>query len=233
MRARTAGTPWRYDDDFRGLVAGAVAVPVPVVAVLWGAEGARGAGILLLGCGAFLISSVIYLVWTHLLFARTPPERLRRIAGAQHRRGSAALLRLAGFGSAENVAVSAAGVALVVAIAAAVVGSGSGSPLLPVLVLLTAACAWITVVYAFALRYLRLDAAGERIDFDIAEQPCFGDFVSMAVMISAVGALSAGTPRSRTGLRAVRTHTAIAFGFNALVVAMTVSILTGVVTAAG
>ena len=52
-------------------------------------------------------------------------------------------------------------------------------------------------------------------------------------MVSSIGAMSAGTPRTRAGLRAVRTHTYIAFIFNALVVAMTVSILGSLIAGLG
>lgn len=104
---------------------------------------------------------------------------------------------------------------------------------LPALVVITAATSWATIVYAFALRYFRLNAGGETITFDLAEHatgiPQFIDFVSMSVMVSSVGALSAGTPRTRASLAAVRTHTFIAFGFNALVVAMTVSLVTSLI----
>lgn len=72
-----------------------------------------------------------------------------------------------------------------------------------------------------------MHVAGETITFDIDEDPTFVDFLSMAVMVSSVGAMSAGTPRTRLGLSAVRTHTFISFAFNAIVVAMAVSLITG------
>lgn len=51
----------------------------------------------------------------------------------------------------------------------------------------------------------------------------------MAVMVSSVGAMSAGVPRTRAGLTAVRTHTYISFAFNALIVAMAVSLIAGLI----
>ena len=119
------------------------------------------------------------------------------------------------------------------AIAAAVYGAGDGGPVLTVVALLTAASAWATVVYAFGLRYLRLHAAGESFAFDIGDEPEFGDFLAMALMISAAGVLTAAAPRTRAGLRAVRTHTVITFVFNAIVVAMTVSLLAGLIATLG
>ncbi len=187
-----------------------------------------------LACVATALSSLAYLIWTHLLFTRAPHERAMRIAAAQYRKKRGPLARWFGTGQshdAGSMSLSAAGLTLVLAIAAILVGGSGRGLLLAALVLATAATSWATMLYSFALRYFRLHAAGERITFDIDEAPDFTDFISMSTMVSSVGAMSAGTPRTRAGLRAVRTHTWIAFMFNALVVAMTVSILGGMVSA--
>lgn len=232
---RTRDVPLRYDDGVRGGVAMLAGVPFAVVAVA--VAGASPdlerdlAGVLVWLCGAFVAFFGVHIVWTHRAFARTAAPELSRIAALQQRRGAGTLARILGLGSAEEWGVSAGTAALVVSIAAAVAGAGRGGLVLALLVLLTVGAAWTSVVYAFALRYLRLDAAGETISFDIVEEPTFSDFLSMAVMVSSVGALSAGTPRTRAGLSAVRTHTFIAFAFNTLVVAMVVSIITTLVTA--
>ena len=138
-----------------------------------------------------------------------------------------------GLSSTENWAISVAVAALAGAIAAAVFGTQEGGLLLAILALGTAVAAWVTVVYAFALRYFRLHAAGEHFTIDIAEEPRFEDFITTALMISSAGALSAGTPTTRASLGAVRAHTVIAFGFNALVIAMAVSLMTSFVTTLG
>lgn len=98
------------------------------------------------------------------------------------------------------------------------------------IVILTAAGSWVLMAYSFALRYFRLHAAGESITFGIAEPPEFEDFVTMALLISATGSHSGGTPTTRAGLRAVRAHSIIAFVFNALVIAMIVSLMTGFIS---
>ncbi|MCA0346011.1 MAG: hypothetical protein LCH31_03005 [Actinobacteria bacterium] len=54
-----------------------------------------------------------------------------------------------------------------------------------------------------------------------------------ALMVSAVAATSAGTPRTRPGLTMMRTQTYISFAFNAIVVAMAVSLITSLIVAAG
>lgn len=209
-----------------------VAVPLAVVAALVVAtDGGLGPALAWM-CASFTAFFGVYIVWTHLLHDRTDAQRVARIAALQHRRGASTLSRLLGLRSAEEWGLTAAATALVISIAAAVVGARDGGLLLPVLVLVTVAMTWASVVYAFALRYLRLHAAGETIDFGLVEDPEFGEFLSMAVMVSAVGALSGGTPRTRAGLTAVRVQTVVAFAFNALVVAMAVSLMTGLVTAA-
>lgn len=227
---RDRSIPLRYDDGFRGTIAVAVSMPfigVPLVARLLGAEFVTP-GILIAGIGvSSSLFSAVYILWTHVLFSGTPRDTLLRIASAQHRRGPSRLARMMGFGGTGDWAGSAAIIALLVAIGTAVVWYTERSLWLPLIALATAVLSWALMAYAFALKYLRLDAAGERIEFDIEEPPVFTDFVSMAVMISAAAALSASTPRTRAGLDVVRTHTFTAFAFNSLVIAMTVSLVVG------
>ena len=178
-------------------------------------------------CTMLTINSLLYIVWTHRVFGAGDAKAAREIAREQEQRGPSRFAKWFGFARVEDWAMTAALSALVVAIVAAVIGASVMEPWLLALVLVTAGTAWTTMVYAFALRYLRLDAGGQRIDFDIDEEPEFSDFVSFSVMISSVGALSPGTPRTRAGLKAVRTHTYLAFAFNTLVVAMIVALVTG------
>jgi len=180
-------------------------------------------------CTMFSGFSLIYLIWTHRIYTRLDRQRAERIAALQYRRGPSRLARLLGFARTEDWAIFAASTALIIAVAATIVGPGNAA-WLPVLVLLTAGTAWATMVYAFALRYFRLNAGGERITFDLDEPAEFVDFVSMSVMVSSVGAMSAGKPRTRAGLGTVRTHTFIAFAFNALVVATIVSLVSGILS---
>ncbi|QAB17957.1 DUF1345 domain-containing protein [Leucobacter muris] len=224
--------PIRYDDGFRGGIAMLVSAPVLAVPLIaFGRQGLREeAGLVLAAlCATFSVFFLLYLLWTHRLFSRTAPADALRIAATQHRRGASRLSRVIGLKTAEDWSMTAALVALLVSLVAAAVGVRQGGMWLPLLVLLTVGTAWATVVYAFALRYFRLHAAGETIHFDIVESPGFGDFVSMAVMVSSVGAMSAGTPRTRAGLGTVRTHTFISFAFNALVVAMAVSLISSLI----
>lgn len=225
--------PIAYNDNFRA----SIAYIVPPLVVFGGAAICLGgewplAAIFTVLCIASVASSLVYVTWTHLLFSRTPHENLVEIAGYQQRSRVGWFWRAMGLNHQDpgSLAIASATLTITVAIASIIAGPADQSPLLPFLVLATAATSWATMVYAFALKYFRLDSGGERIEFDIDEEPRFTDFLSMAVMVSSVGAMSAGTPRTRKGLAAVRTHTCIAFIFNALVVAMTVSILGGMVS---
>lgn len=228
-RSRAGGVPLRFDDGFRGAVATGPTIVAFVVIVSRGDSIDRGA-LTMAGCGAVILSFGTYLLWTHLVFSRTPPADLTRIAALQQQRRPSRLSRGLGFDSAESVAVSVAFAALAAAVAASVLGGWEGGAILALFALLTAATAWVTVVYAFALRYLRLHAAGERFRFAFEDEPEFSDFLATALMISSAGALSASTPTTRTGVKAVRSHAVIAFAFNALVIAMIVSLVTGLVT---
>lgn len=84
-------------------------------------------------------------------------------------------------------------------------------------------------MYTYALRYLRLHSAGETFRFEFDDAPGFTDFLSFTLMLSSAGSHSAAVPITRPGLRAIRSHTVIAFVFNALIIAMTVSLITNLV----
>ncbi|KAA9130075.1 DUF1345 domain-containing protein [Microbacterium caowuchunii] len=230
--------PRAYDDGFRSGIATAVCIAVPGAALLIALPSATlreavadPALLLSVLCGTWVLFALVYLVWTHLLFTRADASDLRRIADIQHHRRPSPVQLLLGFGSTGTGTVNAALFALFAAVGTAMVGTGTEHPWRLALVLCTVASCWAAMVYSFALRYLRLDAAEDAIEFDIRESPGFGDFLSLSVMISSVGALSGGTPRARTALTAMRTHTLFAFVFNAFIVAMTVSLVVGLVTA--
>ncbi|NLA66198.1 MAG: DUF1345 domain-containing protein, partial [Leucobacter sp.] len=200
----------RYDDGFRGGIATLVSLPILIAALIpmVGANTNFDVGLVFtLMCTAFMVFFVIYLVWTHLVFSRTSAIDVKAVAALQHQSGASGVSRVIGLRTPEEWAMFAAGAAMLVSILASIIGARSGGLWLPLLVVGTVGASWVTVVYAFALRYLRLHCGGETISFDIDEEPEFADFLSMAVMVSSVGAMSAGTPRTRAGLSAVRTHT--------------------------
>lgn len=228
----------RYDDGFRGLCSLLGSAPPIASAIIFMRVNDQSFvtnAVLTFAalCASFTLFFAIYLIWTHRVFARGDEGEVLCVAKLQHNQGASGISRAIGMRTAEDWAMSAAVTALMVSGAAAILGARESGFWLPLLVLVTVAMAWATVAYAFALRYLRLHAAGETIEFDIVEKPAFGDFLSMAVMVSAVAATSAGTPRTRAGLLTMRTQTYISFAFNAIVVAMAVSLITSLVVSAG
>lgn len=226
-RARTV--PLRYDDGFRGTIALLISVPfiVPLLVTLFGGGARRvGAEVGLIGI-ALSVFSVVYAAWTHRLFSATPPDRLEQIAAEQYRRGPSLLERGMGFAGTVNWAAWAAIAAILVAMMTAIVWYQERSVWLPVIAVVTAASSWVLTVYAFALRYLRLNSAGETIELDIREAPTFSDFLSVATLIATVAALSGGIPRTRPAMKAMRAQSVIAFAFNSVVIATTVSLVIG------
>lgn len=226
--------PIVFEDGFRsGVATGAASLAaLPWLVPLFTApEDARfdPAAALTVLCAAWVVFSVVYLTWTHVLFTRTDAAELRRIADVQHHRRPSPLQVALGWRTSGTGTSSAALFAVAAAVGTALVGAGDAWG--PLLVLATVACSWAAMVYAFALRYLRLDAAGEDIRFEVTASPVFADLLTMSVMVSAVGALIPGVPQTRAGLAAVRTHTLFAFVFNAFIVAMTVSLVVGLIAA--
>ena len=219
-----------YSDTFRGNVSLAVALLVGIAAVIWGfvtgsTFGPRFTFAALCVVLALFIS--VYSIWTFRLYANTPRALLMRIARRQESRGISLTSRLLGFGNAGDWALASAVTSLAIAAGATVLIDGAWWTV--PLVLTTVGAAWMSIVITFALRYLRLHAIGQTMRFDITEEPRFVDFVSMAVMISSVGAMTAATPQTSAGLSAVRIHTVVSFFFNAFVIAMVISLLTGLV----
>lgn len=236
MKKAPREIPLRYDDGFRGGTLTTVVLVLVLAVVALDLSGVTALGpmtLVTVACAGLGCFFVIYLVWTHLVFSRTEPADGIRIAAAQYQRRIPVLSRLLGFDSTQDWVVSAAAAALAAAIAAAIYGAADGGAILMMFALLTAAGAWATVAYAFALRYFRMHAAGERFSFGALDDPGFGDFLTLSLMISSAGSLAAAEPSTRAGLRAVRTHSVIAFVFNAIVVAMTVSLLAGLISAIG
>lgn len=224
--------PLAYHDEIRNLVSiGVFALTLPfIIRDFLNVDGIIGREVFafIILCASLVLSSSIYLVWTHILFANTPQDQAREVARLQYENERYGWWgRVTRISGADNWAIFAATLALMVGVTASVVGRDSSSVALPIVILLTAATAWATIVYEFALRYFRLDSSGETFTFSLEEEPGFLDFVSLAAGISAAGAFCPATPNTRIGMTEMRRQTYIAYGFNVLVVAMLVSIVTG------
>ncbi|MGW9825682.1 putative membrane protein [Brevibacterium pityocampae] len=171
-----------------------------------------------------------YIAWTHVVYARTPRPELVRIAAVQSRHRPSLMSKMFGYGGAGSWTVAGAIVAAVLTVSLARTEMFRSEPLFILLGMATVAASWFAMVYSYALRYLRQHSGGERIDFDQLEPPVFGDYLTMAFMMSTMASTLGARIRTRTGWRAAREHTVLAFVFNIVIVAMTVSLLFGGLT---
>ncbi|WP_051297682.1 DUF1345 domain-containing protein [Brevibacterium album] len=177
---------------------------------------------------AFLVFWVLfaglYCFLTHRVHSRLRPEALRRLGAEQHAAPVHWWHSLLGSNSAENVTLAASVVSAALVLAIAQSGRLGEEPGLVLLGFGAAAGSWAVMVYSFALRYLRLHAAGARMDFPVPGEPRFGDYLTLSVFVSTLIGGHA-SPRTRTVWTVMRTHVLLAFAFNTVIVAMTVSLL--------
>lgn len=164
----------------------------------------------------------LYLVWTHRQWSRTDLGELEPMAREGRRPwwGTAS-----GVGHPEWWSIQAGVISALIVIAASRLNLFPDQLWLPLLGLLTVAGSWALMVYAFAEKYLDLHLRGEEIDLPDQHAdgvPEFGDFLSHSVTVSTMSGVHT---RSRSARSAVRSHTLVAFGFNTVIVAMTVSLL--------
>ncbi|GIG35088.1 DUF1345 domain-containing protein [Cellulomonas pakistanensis] len=178
------------------------------------------------------VFTLLYLVWTHVTYAGRGPRGLVASAWREQDLGRRWWNRVLGYGGAASWTLSAAVVAVAVTIFIAQDPTYRDDWTYIGLGLLNVACSWAQMVYAFALQYLRLDAGrrddGERhLTVDVEGTPQFGDYLTLAVLLSAMAATVSGHMRSRAAWTLARTHVLLAFSFNSVVVAMMVSLLFG------
>ncbi|UBH05099.1 hypothetical protein K8P10_000610 [Leucobacter sp. Psy1] len=184
------------------------------------------------------IFSITYVAWTHVAYSRRSREELRSVSVREASSKRRWYFIALGFGGPADWTISAALFAVGVTVAIAVTPGLKTSALVVVLGLVTVACSWAMMVYAFALDYLHLDLAQERtnpigasvrphIDFDFDEEPQFSDYLTFAIMVATMAVAVPGRIASRAAWRIIRTNVILAFVFNTVIVAMTVSILFG------
>lgn len=176
----------------------------------------------------WVVFAGLYLVWTHRIFARMSPARLQAVAATQGQARTRLSDELTGLGGASSWSVNAAGTAVVGSVALMLFSDRLPHLVAPLLAIGMAVSSWLAMAYAFALRYLRLDAQSACFEFVVERPLRFVDYLSHSLMISTLGG-SAATPRTRPALQAQRTHTLLAFLFNAVVVALTVSLVVSTV----
>lgn len=176
--------------------------------------------------------ALVYVVWTHLAYTRRGPRAL----GTSSRRERALKTRwwslLFGYGGASSWTLTGASVTILITLLIAQNPDYRGSVLHVALGLLCVASSWALMVYAFALEFLRVNAADDRvhIDLETGDDMLFGDYLTLAVLLSTMAATVSASIRSREAWMLVRTNVLFAFVFNSVIVAMVVSLLLGGLT---
>lgn len=175
--------------------------------------------------------SYVLLVWR--AHSGLPTRTMRVVARRDARARRSPMVRWFGEGGAVSSGLTVSAAAVVVTVIVAQSGLLARSPLLLVLAFLTVGGSWIVMMITFALEYLRLNETsigrdGARHLTVLSAEPYrFDDYVTIALLASTMAATISVHPGSREGWRLLRANVAVAFAFNSVVIAMTVSLLIG------
>ncbi|PPG48645.1 hypothetical protein C5C41_16685 [Rathayibacter sp. AY1E9] len=168
-------------------------------------------------------------------------EQALRSAAEEEARGERRLLpRMLGATGATSTTLSAAVPAIVITVAIAVTVAIAqrtefrSEPPSIAAALLAVASSRVLMVFSVAQACLRLESRSPRRSqgrFAFEEAPHFSDDATLALLLSTTVATVSAEIRSREGWRLVRANVVIAFAFDSVVIAMTVSLLFGGLTA--
>ena len=175
----------------------------------------------------WVVFAAVHVLLTHLVFSRMLPAQLRGVARAQDRGRTSWWRSMLGDVSAESWAVQGALVAAAGVLAIAQTDQFRSSVWMLLLGVAASAGSWVLMAYQYAIRYMRMDAGRDALDFDLLGEPRFQDYLTLSVLTST---MSGSGVRFRTsqGWTVARTHSIIAFAFNTVIIAMIVSLLLGV-----
>lgn len=179
---------------------------------------------------AWPLFGAVYLLWTHLAYANQGPRTLGSRARREEERQRRWWSSLIGYGGASSWTLSAALATIFITVVIAQNPDYRSDLLFVALGLLCVACSWAIMAYSFALQYLRLDAGDgevEHIRLGLEGDARFGDYLTLAVLLSTMAATVSAKIRTREAWALVRTNVLFAFTFNSVIVAMVVSLLLG------
>lgn len=98
-------------------------------------------------------------------------------------------------------------------------------------VIALAACSvissWLLAAFSYAIAYARVDHRQKGLVFPGDEAPELGDYLYHAFCVNATFATSDVTVTSREMRRLTTSHTLVAFGFNTVIFALLITLLTG------
>jgi len=174
--------------------------------------------------------TAIYVGWSARVYSRLDPASLRWATAEDDRVERRIVPRLLGLTGETNTTISAAILAVIVTISIAQQPEFRSEGVFVGLALLTVASSWVLLVFSFAQSYMRLGSGeepGAHFRFQFPETPRFGDYVTLAVLLSTMAATVSADVTSRRAWRVIRANVAIAFVFNSVIIAMMVSLLFG------
>ena len=132
--------------------------------------------------------AAIYLGWTHWAYGGSGPRALVARARREHERQRRWWNVVLGYGGASNWTLTAAIVAVFLTVLIAQDPGHRSDAVYVILGLLCVAGSWAFMVYAFALEYLRLDSGPDddtrHIEMEVGGHPQFGDYLTLAVLLS-------------------------------------------------
>lgn len=220
-------------DTFRIVVCSLLAIGAMTIAMITGElsdfiDTSRGANIYMVGFLALWPTfTIVYVTWSCLKFVGLSDADLRDAVLGDAPNWSGSHTHSPGQATTKT-SVSAASVAVLVTIVIAAQPMFRGESIYVALALLTVMCSWVLMVVAFARSYMLLvfsGGDGQHMVFSISEKPQFGEFITLALAISTMGATSPAQIVSRPGWRLFRTNGFIAFLFNTVILSMMVSLL--------
>ena len=98
-------------------------------------------------------------------------------------------------------------------------------------IVVLAACSvvssWLLTAFSYAIEYARVDQLRKGLEFPGDEQLAFSDYLYYSICVNATFATSDVTVVSRGMRRLTTTHTLVAFGFNTVIFALLITLLTG------
>ena len=179
---------------------------------------------------AWPLYTVIYVGWSTHVYSHLDPVSLRQATAEDGRTERRLVPRLLGGSGATASTISAAGLAVIVTVLIAQRPEFRTDGIYVVAALVTVASSWVLLVFSFAQSYLRLGSEGDEqthLRFHFPETARFGDYLTLAALLSTMAATVPADITSRGAWRLVRTNVVIAFAFNSVIIAMMVSLVFG------
>lgn len=205
----------------------AVLLGVPLAVLLGAADGSAGG---LAAVGVLLVLDVWCLVYTAATlrtFAAMGPDALREVV-ARHPRGTT-LRILRGGSDGPFIAVQFAGLALVAATVLPRINEfapdGRERVVLVVLSAVGVIAGWAVLTVSYAVHYARLDVRHDGLRFPGEDRAGFTDYIYFAVAVAVTFGTTDVEVAHRGMRRVVTIHAVLGFVYNAVILALLITVL--------